>query len=218
MALASDQAHCLPYPFRTQPPMRLHRTLGRTLLFCLVALCCRTPDYLPLKENLVWRYAAVRCEVRPPHEITSESLTYALAVTGSAVQPGLGRVYEVHLTRGEEPYLSFFFRQTRNAVFVLPAAHLDGLEPTAGWLKLLELPLREGAFWYGDAERSVSMEVAARDSVQVPAGRFRECFRVRLHAPDPYRMDIWLAPDAGIVRWQRTLSSVRSEHAVRIGR
>ncbi|MBM3331633.1 hypothetical protein FJY68_07265 [candidate division WOR-3 bacterium] len=196
----------------------VHQRAGRwtLLLLGLAALSCRTPDYLPLKDNLVWRYAATGCEIRPGQAIAADSVAYALAVTGSAIAPGLGRVYEVHLTRDEEPYLTFFFRKTRDAVFVLPATHLDGLEPTSDWVKLLELPLRQGALWYGDPERSVSFEVMSRDSVLIPAGRFRNCFRIRIQAPDPYRMDIWLAPDAGIVRWQRTLSAFLSENSVRI--
>jgi hypothetical protein len=186
------------------------------LLVGVAALACRKPDYLPLNDNQVWRYAATGNEVRQSQTIETESLTYAIAVTGTALQPGLGRVCEVRITRNEEPYLSFFFRKTRDAVFVLPASHLDGLEPTSGWVKLLELPLREGAFWYGDAEHLVSFEVMARDSVEIPAGRFRNCFRIRIHAPNPYLMDVWLAPDAGVVRWQRTFSSIRSENSERI--
>jgi hypothetical protein len=58
----------------------------------------------------------------------------------------------------------------------------------------------------------------ARDSVEIPAGRVRNCFRIRVHAPNPYLMDVWLAPDAGIIRWQRTFSAVRSENSVRIFR
>jgi len=198
-----------------------HERSNRALVVLLVgvaALACRQPDYFPLKDNQVWRYAATGSEVRQSGTIEVESLTYAIAVSGSAIQPGLGRVCDVRITRNEEPYLSFFFRKTRDAVFVLPASHLDGLEPTSGWVKLLELPLREGAFWYGDAEHSVSFEVMARDSVEIPAGRFRNCFRIRVHAPNPYLMDVWLAPDAGIVRWQRTFSSVRSENSARIRR
>ena len=200
--------------------MRRERNRGALVLLLagVAALACRKPDYFPLKDNQVWRYAATGCEVRQPHTIEAESLTYAIAVTGSAVEPGLGRVYEVRITRDDEPYMSFFFRKTRDALFVLPASHLDGLEPTSGWVKLLELPLREGAFWYGDAEHSVSFEVMARDSVEIPAGRFRNCFRIRVHAPNPYLMDVWLAPDAGIIRWQRTFSAVRSENSVRIFR
>ena len=107
--------------------------------------------------------------------------------------------------------MSFFFRKTRDAVFVLPASHLDGLELTSGWVKLLELPLREGGFWYGDAENSASFEVMARETVETPLGRFRDCFRIRIHAPEPYLMDVWLAPDAGIVRWLRRFSGTRFE-------
>jgi hypothetical protein len=188
------------------------------LLLGLVVLSCRKPDYFPLKQNQEWRYTATEYEVAPSDTTVTGNRTYAVTVTGSAVEPGIGKVYEVRITRDEEPYLSFFFRKARNAVFVLPASHLDGLEPTSGWVKLLELPLRAGAFWYGDEERSVSFEVMARETVETTMGRFRDCFRIRIHAPEPYLMDVWLAPDAGIIRWQRTFSAVRSEKSVRICR
>lgn len=100
-------------------------------------------------------------------------------------------------------------------MFALPASHLDGLEPTSGWAKLLELPLRAGAFWYGDEEHSVSLEVMAAETVETPLGRFRGCFRIRIHASEPYLVDVWLAPDVGIVRWNRRFSASRFEVAER---
>ncbi len=181
------------------------------LLLGVAALACRQPDYFPLRENQQWRYVASGYETVLLDTTEARGRTYAIAVTGSAAEPGLGRVCEMHITRDEEPYMSFFFRKTRNAVFVLLASHLDGLEPTSGWVKLLELPLREGGFWYGDAEHSVSFEVMARETVETPMGRFRDCFRIRIHAPEPYLMDVWLAPDAGIVRWLRRFSGTRFE-------
>ena len=184
----------------------------------LVVLSCRRPDYFPLEDNQEWRYVASEYEVVPPDTTEAEVRMYAIAVTGSAIEPGIGKVYEVHITRDEEHYLSFFFRKTRNAVLVLPASHLDGLEPTSGWVELLELPLREGAFWYGDEERSVSFEVTARETVETPLGRFRDCFRLRIRAPEPYRMDVWLAPDAGVVGWTRNFSAVRFESSERTSR
>jgi hypothetical protein len=181
----------------------------------LAAVSCRKPDYFPLKDNQQWRFAAVS-ELNMSEKPEQESQAYTIAVTGSAVEPGLGRVYESRITRNGEPHLSFFVRKTKNAVFLLPASHLDGLEPTAGWVKLLELPLREGAFWYGDAEQSVSFEVKAREDVDTPAGGFRNCFRIVVHAPKPYGFTFWLAPDAGIIRWTRTFSSVRREISERL--
>jgi hypothetical protein len=181
-------------------------------------LACRRPDYFPLKVNEEWRYAATEYEVVPPETTETETRTYTIAVTASAVEPGLGLVYEVRITHNEEPYLVFSFRKTRNAVFVLPTSHLGGIEPNSGWLKLLELPLRESAFWYGDAEHSVSFEAMARADTETPAGRFRDCFRVRVHAAEPYLIDFWLAPDAGIIRWHRRFSSSRFENADRIFR
>jgi hypothetical protein len=194
--------------------------IGRwaVLLLGLAVLSCRKPDYFPLKDNQEWRYAATEYEIFLPDTTATEARTYAIAVTGSAVEPGLGKVYEVRVARDGEPYLSFYFRKTRGAVFVLPASHLDGLEPTSGWVKLLELPLREGGFWYGDAERSVSFEIMARETVETPMGRFRDCFRIRLHAPQPYLMDVWLARDVGVVGWTRNFSAVRFESSERISR
>ena len=176
----------------------------------LLVACCRKPDYFPLQDNQVRRYAGA-LEVMPTEAGEQESLAYTITVTGSAVEPGLGRVWEVLITRNEEPFLSFFVRRTKDAVFILPASHLDGLEPTSGWVKLLELPLRAGAFWYGDAEHSVSFEVMARGDLVTPAGRFRNCFRLQVHAPEPYVITFWLAPDAGIVRWNRRFAAYRRE-------
>ena len=187
------------------------------MLLGLAALSCRKPDYFPLRDNQEWRFAGIS-EVNMSERPDQESLAYAIGVTGSAVQPGLGKVYEVYVTRNGEPYLAFFFRKTTDAVFVLPASHIDGLEPTSGWIKLLELPLREGAFWYGDAEHSVSFDVKAREDIETPVGTFRSCFRVHVHAPAPYRFTFWLAPDAGIIRWIRTVSFARSETSERIRR
>jgi hypothetical protein len=192
---------------------RIGRWAGVLVLGGLAAVACRKPDYFPLKDGQVWRYAATGYEVVQTDTIETENLTYAIAVTGSGTEAGLGKVYEATITRDDESYLSFFFRKTKDAVSVLPAAHLDGLEPTSGWVKLLELPLRKDAFWYGDAEHSVSFEVMAREDISVPAGAFRNCFRIRIHAAEPYVIDFWLAPNKGIVQWQRRFSRTRFETA-----
>jgi hypothetical protein len=175
------------------------------------ALACRKPDYFPLREKQELRYAATDYRSATSDTVETGASAYVIAVTGSTPEPGIGRVFAVRISRNGERYLSFLFRKTRDAVFVLPASHLDGLEPTSGWVKLLELPLREGGFWYGDAEHSASFEVMAHETVETPAGGFRDCLRIRIHAPQPYLMDVWLAPDAGIVRWLRRFSASRFE-------
>ena len=48
--------------------------------------------------------------------------------------------------------------------------------------------------WYGDEERTVSLEVMVREPAESPMGRFRDRFRIRIHAPEPYLMEVWLAP------------------------
>jgi len=189
----------------------MRSSTGAVLLAAVAVISCRKPDYFPLEENREQRYAAAEYRIAASDTSETDTTSYVIAVTGSAVEPGLGRAFAVRVTRAEEPYLSFFIRKARDAVSLLPASHLDGLEPTAGWVKLLELPLRRGAFWYGDDEHSVSLEVVARETVETPLGRFRDCFRIRIHAPEPYLMDVWLAPDAGIVRWLRRFPATRFE-------
>jgi len=132
-------------------------------------------------------------------------------VTGSSVEAGLGRVYAVRFTRDEESHMAFVFRKTKESVFVLPTSLFDVRAPASGWVRLLELPLRDGAFWYGSAEYGVSIEVLDRETVTVPAGTFRNCFRIRVRTDAPYAMDFWLAPNKGIVRWRRQLSKGRIE-------
>ena len=198
---------------------------ARTKVFATAApvllallLSCRKPDYFPLADNQEWEFAASEYAVTQSDTTQTAVRTYTIAVTGSAVEPGMGRVYEVRINRDGEPYLSFLFRKTRDAIFLLPESHLDGLEPTYGWMKLLELPLRVGTLWYGDEERLASFEVMAREDAVTQEGSFRDCFRIRVHAPEPYLIDVWLAPDEGVVRWHRRFSATRFELAERVRR
>ncbi len=189
---------------------------SRLILGCLAVLACRKHDYFPLKDGMEMRFAATEYRVVGSDTARTASPTYGAVVKDTLLAAGLGRAYQFRMTRDGEPYLSLFLRKTRYAVFVLPAPRLDELEATQGWVKLLELPLRDGAIWYGDSERSVSFEVVAREDVMTSAGPVRNCFRVRIHADEPYLMDIWLAPAIGVVRWYRRLSASRFELSERI--
>jgi|WetSurMetagenome_2_1015567.scaffolds.fasta_scaffold40386_6 hypothetical protein len=73
------------------------------LLAGVTALACHKPDYFPLKDNQVWQYAATEYETVSADTTVGESRAYAIAVTGSAVEPAFGKVYEVRITRDEKP-------------------------------------------------------------------------------------------------------------------
>ncbi len=64
-----------------------------------------------------------------------------------------------------------------------------------------------------DAAHSVSFAGLARADSSVPAGTFRNCFRTRMHASEPYVMDFRFAPNVGIVPGQRRFSRNRFETA-----
>ena len=50
-----------------------------------------------------------------------------------------------------------------------------------------------------DRPPSAQPMVMARAEMEVPAGRFRNCHRVRVDAAEPYLIDFSLAPDVGII-------------------
>ena len=162
------------------------------------------------------QFAASEYGVAGDDTFEIRNLAYTISLSDSGRVPGLGQIYKTHLSRDGDSYLSLIFRKTQDAVFVLHPSQSDEFTPAPRWIRLIELPLREGAIWFGDPERSVSFEVIDREDVETSLGVVRDCFRIRIHAEEPFLMDIWLAPDIGIVRWRRRLSATRFELSERV--
>lgn len=65
---------------------------------------------------------------------------------------------------------------------------------------IYRLPIKVGATWRGDSGKA---EVIAKETINTPAGTFRDCFQVNVRSVDDrndFYYAIWLAKNAGPVR------------------
>ena len=175
-------------------------------------MACRRPDYFPLRPGAGLTFAARTVEVTNGDSLVVEEHGYSFTVTGTRTETGLGRLIEVEFRRDSGAASKWLFQRRRDGVWlVLPGVASDF--PTApGWLQIVQWPLRVDRMWYGNAERDVGFEVRAIETVEIPAGRFEKCFRIRARtAGSDSPIDFWLAPDTGLVRWTRGAGRDRVE-------
>lgn len=92
---------------------------------------------------------------------------------------------------------------------------LTAFDPEGGQ-GLLRFPLKEGdarAVETPDKQRRITTKVAGREEVVVPAGTFKDCFRIEIEDAWPergktYPGTIWLACGVGAVKWIRSTGRV----------
>jgi hypothetical protein len=127
--------------------------------------------------------------------------------------PGLGRVAVVELSRDPFYGTTWYLRKRHNEVWLhLPGASGPDLDAPSDWVKILSPPLRPERSWLGNRTWGVGFEVRALEDITTPAGSFRRCVRIRVSGEGDV-IDYWLAPNAGLVRWQRRLGPGRIEDA-----
>jgi hypothetical protein len=99
-------------------------------------------------------------------------------------------------------------QKRRDGVWLLlPGAAGADFEAPPDWIKILAPPLKPERAWVGNQAWGVAFEVRAIEDVATPAGSFRRCVRIRVRVSgEGDFIDYWLAPGAGLVRWQRRLS------------
>jgi len=89
------------------------------------------------------------------------------------------------------PYETVYFREAGNAVLIYEDSSVA--EPDT-WLAL---PLEEGKTW---SYAGGTMLVRERGTVEVPAGTYKDCWRVEmLPVADQLAMSFWFAPNIGMV-------------------
>jgi hypothetical protein len=82
------------------------------------------------------------------------------------------------------------------------------------WILLLADSPWPGKAWYGNSFHEQFFEVAGREAVTVPAGRFAGCCRVDIRTDEEaWPGSIWYAPGVGPVRWEH--HRARSRDGVR---
>jgi len=130
---------------------------------------------------------------------TSETTRVRLVqvVRGEKELPGIGKVWVVEAPRDSgQPAYTYFLKHDDGVIQVLPMQDRKPVE-----LLYLALPLSKGLKWYDTKDQREMMEVVAKETVAVAAGKFPDCFQVLVTSTKAdWSMRQWLAPDIGPVK------------------
>lgn len=176
--------------------MRLLLALG---LVSIVG--CNRPelaDYFPLTAGAQRTMRIRTVAVAGADTTITTRVRVVELVRGEQDVPGLGKVWVVESPRDTgRPVVSYFRKLDDAVIQVIPKR--DG-KPDE--LLYLSLPLVKGLKWYDTREQREMMDVVARETVAVQAGRFADCYQVRVSSTKAdWTMCQWLAPDIGPVKW-----------------
>jgi hypothetical protein len=169
------------------------------LAFVLMGSTCKTgaADYWPMAEGNTWTYREVEIvaypDSTPDSTIVEEAVTWKFR---SRVKLADGAdAWQMDGGGGDSSYN--YFSDSKSAV-LLYTDLLDTKPDT--WLVL---PLEQGKTWtFG----SVTMLVRGKETVEVPAGTYDDCWKVEMQtALSP--SFVWFAPNVGMV-----LMESRSEY------
>lgn len=103
---------------------------------------------------------------------------------------------------------------TATEVLTVQAEFLDGFqaEPSAYVQTLLRVPPKVGdSLEFRESGLTYRLEVRGREDVAVPAGRFKDCLKLKIdHIGEGGSKEsfVWLAEKVGMVRWQRVTGRV----------
>jgi hypothetical protein len=166
---------------------------------------CSRPDYFPLKPGRTWTLLGRTYATDGSDTTEIAERTYTFAVRDWRNDSSFGRVAVVELT-GEPFYGSTWYLQKRRdgVWLLLPAATGGEIEAPTDWIRILAPPLKPERAWVGNRAWDVAFELRAIEDVATPARAFRRCVRIRVRVSGEGEfIDYWLAPNAGLVRWQR---------------
>lgn len=180
------------------------RSLIIPLLVTLGLQCRQQPDdYFPLIEG-ARTYMAVTTR-RVTDFDTSEQTEVRLMseVLGEREIRTLGRVWVIQTPRDSGVSMLSYFRRDEGAVVQL--VPVRGRQPMV--MRYLVQPLKVGLQWYDNESRNELFHVVARERVEVPAGRFENCFKIAIVSQRAdWAMHQWFAPGTGQVRWESRAS------------
>ena len=159
-------------------------------------------DYYPLVPG-AQRYMKVytRTIAGQDTNVTTE-VRLVETVRGERDMPGLGKVWVVE-TPGESAAAAgyAFFRKHEDGIIQLVPQ--ESTQPPVEIL-YVAMPLAKGLKWYDTRAQSEMMEVVDFDTVEVPAGRYPDCFEILVTGTKrKWTMHQWLAPDVGVVKWEQ---------------
>jgi hypothetical protein len=151
-------------------------------------------DYWPMAEGNQWVFREVEIIAQPdstPDTLIDEN--YMTWKCGSEVTLGSGTKAWVMDVGSSD---SMYFRDSGSAVLLYD--DVSDTDPDT-WLLL---PLEEGKTWH---YASGTMTVREKGTVEVPAGTFKNCWKVEmLGSGIQHQLFLWLAPNVGLVLMEQS--------------
>ncbi len=173
-----------------------------------------SPDsYFPMKDGMSWEYQYKVMDLKSQNQVGSGKAVKKnlapLELQGTKVVPQIYSFYEPANVLKQEA--TSYIAKDATGFYVLARRGINDKEPKILSAKyyVLKFPLNKGASWKQEVEGFILQDtVEATDaSVQVPAGSFSNCLKVKKlyftskNPTTPVKeTDFWFAPDVGNVK------------------
>ncbi len=181
-------------------------TLFITALVLFVGCRRQRLDFFPLVPGAVRIMKVYEHKIAGRDTTAQTEVRVTEAVMGLKDVPQLGKVWVIEAPLDSGKKTVYFYDRRGDTIFKIVPGR--GGKPER--ILYLRLPLRVGDRWYeSEAERELT-EVVAVDSVDVPAGKFQNCYKLETKSNKvDFQRTLWLLPGLGAVkrekiqRWQR---------------
>jgi hypothetical protein len=181
-------------------------TLFITALVLFVGCHRQRLDFFPLVPGAVRIMKVYEHKIAGRDTTAQTEVRVTEVVMGLKDVPQLGKVWVIEAPLDSGKKTVYFYDRRGDTIFKIVPGR--GGKPER--ILYLRLPLRIGDRWYeSDAERELT-EVVAIDSVDVPAGKFQNCYKLETKSNKvDFQRTLWLLPGLGAVkrekiqRWRR---------------
>ncbi len=160
----------------------------------------RNIDFFPLIPGAVRIMKVYERKVVGKDTTQSSEVKVVEVVKGLKKMPELGKVWVVEAPLDSGKSVNHFYERYDNTIFKIVPGR--GGKPER--IVYLIQPLKVGGTWFdSEAERELT-EVVAQESVAVPAGVFRNCYKVFTQSKRVnFQQTLWLAPGLGVVKREK---------------
>lgn len=188
--------------------------LGISILWTFLGICSCTKspaDYFPLTTGRVWTY---QVSLKGPF---GQEVDVRTTITNLAARPLRGRTVTPQKMEfqalGRSHYEFQYMAEDRDGVYRFADQDSGDVEPKieSSTEYTLKAPLKSGTSWHatvdlprGQPVPGVATIEGTKDVVDVPAGTFKDCIKVRIvgatketAANEEY---VWYAPSVGLVK------------------
>lgn len=175
----------------------------------LITNCHRQrTDFFPLVPNAVRVMKVYGYRIVGKDTTTLNEVRVAEVVRGVKAVPKLGKVWVVEAPLDSGKATVYYYDRRGDSIFKI----VPGRGGRPEKILYLLLPLKVGEKWFdSEAEREVT-EVVAIDSVDVPAGRFENCYKLQTKSNRVnFQQTLWLLPGLGAVKREKIQRGMRGD-------